>query len=77
MIAHNFHPINVDSVMPFHSGEHVLATKGTGLVQTAPAHGSDDFLIGLKHKIQPVRCHSNSIVELFMIKSPFSDLLRR
>lgn len=50
-----FHPINVDNVMPFHSGQHVLANKGTGLVHTAPAHGRDDFLIGLEHKIQPVR----------------------
>lgn len=49
-----FHPINADNVKPFHPALHVQSNKGTGLVHTAPAHGLDDFLIGLKHKIAPV-----------------------
>lgn len=49
-----FHPIIVENVMPCYPALHVLSTKGTGLVHTAPAHGPDDFLIGLKHKISPV-----------------------
>lgn len=50
-----FHPINVDNVLSFRPGHHVLASKGTGLVHIAPAHGPDDFLIGLEHKLSPVR----------------------
>lgn len=50
-----FHPIYTDNVMPFHPGHHVLDSKGTGLVHIAPAHGPDDFLISLQHKITPVR----------------------
>lgn len=42
--------------LPFYSGDHVLSTKGTGLVHTAPAHGFDDFLISLKHKMPLVGC---------------------
>ncbi|XP_068212857.1 isoleucine--tRNA ligase, mitochondrial [Palaemon carinicauda] len=36
-------------------GGHVTVTKGTGLVHTAPAHGHDDFVVALQHKI-PVEC---------------------
>lgn len=50
-----FHPIYKDNVMPIHPAHHVIASKGTGLVHTAPAHGPDDYLLGLKHKISPVR----------------------
>ncbi|XP_048001194.1 isoleucine--tRNA ligase, mitochondrial isoform X1 [Leguminivora glycinivorella] len=35
---------------------HVSAARGTGLVHTAPAHGPDDFLVGLEHNI-PVECN--------------------
>lgn len=49
-----FHPIYADNVMSVHPSHHVLANKGTGLVHIAPAHGPDDFLISLKHKIEPV-----------------------
>lgn len=48
------HPICSDNVMSLYPGHHVLGDKGTGLVHTAPAHGPDDFLIGIKHKIAPV-----------------------
>ncbi|XP_058813036.1 isoleucine--tRNA ligase, mitochondrial [Topomyia yanbarensis] len=44
------HPINGES-LPFLAAAHVKAEKGTGLVHTAPAHGPDDFLIFLTHKI--------------------------
>ncbi|XP_066952788.1 isoleucine--tRNA ligase, mitochondrial isoform X1 [Macrobrachium rosenbergii] len=39
-------------------GEHVTVTKGTGLVHTAPAHGHEDFLVALQHKIL-VECKIN------------------
>ena len=35
--------------LPFLPGDHVTATSGTGLVHTAPAHGLEDFHVGLKH----------------------------
>lgn len=37
--------------LPFLCSQHVKADKGTGLVHTAPSHGMDDFLVGLKHNI--------------------------
>ncbi|KAJ6638007.1 Isoleucine--tRNA ligase, mitochondrial [Pseudolycoriella hygida] len=49
-----FHPIDVDKVMLMKPGKHVLANKGTGLVHIAPAHGPEDFLLGLEHKIAPI-----------------------
>ncbi|KAL5293101.1 IARS2 family protein [Megaselia abdita] len=45
------HPIDKETILPFIPGSHVEDSKGTGLVHTAPAHGPDDFLISLKHKI--------------------------
>jgi isoleucyl-tRNA synthetase len=39
------------------AGEHVTREAGTGLVHTAPAHGADDFQMGLEHDLpldQPV-----------------------
>ncbi|KAJ8985159.1 hypothetical protein NQ317_012811 [Molorchus minor] len=48
------HPINKDTVLPFLNSSHATATKGTGLVHTAPAHGYDDFLVGLHYKLKPV-----------------------
>lgn len=61
-----FHPINSNDVMPVYPGRHVLDSKGTGLVHTAPAHGPDDFLIGLEHKITPVSHHHH--IQYFPIK---------
>lgn len=53
------HPIDCDNVMSMYPGHHVLNDKGTGLVHIAPAHGPDDFLIALKHKIEPVKNKMN------------------
>ncbi|XP_055382619.1 isoleucine--tRNA ligase, mitochondrial isoform X2 [Condylostylus longicornis] len=47
-----FHPVEVNCELPFLPGEHVTDFKGTGLVHTAPAHGHDDFLIGLQNQIK-------------------------
>lgn len=33
---------------------HVNTNQGTGLVHTAPAHGSDDFRVALENKIPVV-----------------------
>lgn len=40
---------------PFLAANYVTMEKGTGLVHTAPAHGADDYVTGLKHKL-PVVC---------------------
>lgn len=47
------HPI-YDEELLFLNSEHTKATKGTGLVHTAPAHGPDDFLIALNTKMKVV-----------------------
>lgn len=44
-------PLETVHNLPFLSATHVQSDKGTGLVHTAPAHGFDDYLISLKHKI--------------------------
>lgn len=44
------HPFYAREV-PFILGEHVTLDAGTGLVHTAPAHGMDDYLVGLKYNL--------------------------
>lgn len=45
------HPLIDDRQVPIITGEHVTADNGTGLVHTAPAHGVDDYLVGLKYNL--------------------------
>jgi len=50
------HPLEARDV-PMVLGEHVTLEAGTGLVHTAPAHGAEDFEMGVKYKLpldQPV-----------------------
>ena len=50
------HPF-IDRVVPMVVGEHVTTEAGTGLVHTAPAHGAEDFDMGVKYHLaldQPV-----------------------
>ncbi|MBI5116268.1 isoleucine--tRNA ligase [Candidatus Poribacteria bacterium] len=42
------HPF-VDRVSPVILGEHVTLEQGTGLVHTAPGHGQEDYIVGLKY----------------------------
>ena len=42
-------PLYEDEQCPLLPGQHVTNTAGTGLVHTAPAHGQDDFRVGLQH----------------------------
>lgn len=44
------HPL-YDRVSPVILGEHVTDEDGTGLVHTAPGHGEDDYLVGLKYNL--------------------------
>jgi isoleucyl-tRNA synthetase len=50
------HPFD-DRAVPVVLGEHVTLEAGTGLVHTAPAHGAEDFEMGIKYHLpldQPV-----------------------
>ena len=51
MIQHPFY----DKKVPIILGEHVTTEAGTGAVHTAPAHGQDDYVVGLKYNL-PVDC---------------------
>jgi isoleucyl-tRNA synthetase len=44
------HPF-YDKVVPLILGEHVTLDAGTGAVHTAPAHGQEDYEIGLRYKL--------------------------
>ncbi len=50
-----YHPIYRDqTTYPIIISDHVSDALGTGLVHIAPAHGSDDFLLSIKHNLQCV-----------------------
>lgn len=44
------HPF-YDRLVPVICGDHVTVEAGTGLVHTAPAHGLDDYHVGLKYDL--------------------------
>lgn len=45
------HPFLDDKTVPVILGEHVTVDAGTGAVHTAPAHGQEDYKIGLHYKL--------------------------
>lgn len=47
------HPVFKDQRLLFLHSDHT-SLKGTGLVHTAPAHGPEDFLVGLQYNLQAV-----------------------
>ena len=51
LLQHPFY----DRQVPVILGEHVTTDAGTGAVHTAPAHGQEDFEVGLKYNL-PVDC---------------------
>lgn len=51
------HPF-YDKKVPIILGEHVTVEAGTGAVHTAPAHGAEDYVVGLKYNL-PVDCPIN------------------
>ena len=51
MLQHPFY----DKQVPIILGDHVTTEAGTGAVHTAPAHGQDDYVVGLKYNL-PVEC---------------------
>src|SRR5690606_2145483 len=47
------HPFN-DRQVPVILGDHVTLDAGTGAVHTAPAHGMEDYIAGLRYKLPVV-----------------------
>ncbi len=47
-LQHPFYPREVPIIM----GDHVTADAGTGAVHTAPGHGQDDYVIGLRYHLK-------------------------
>lgn len=47
LLKHPFY----ERVVPVICGDHVTTEAGTGLVHTAPAHGLDDFQVGLQYEL--------------------------
>ncbi|MGB3109168.1 MAG: isoleucine--tRNA ligase [Psychrobacter alimentarius] len=45
------HPLIAERQVPLILGEHVTTDSGTGLVHTAPGHGLDDYIVGLKYNL--------------------------
>ena len=45
------HPIFKDKTSLIILGEHVTMDTGTGAVHTAPGHGEDDYIVGMKYKL--------------------------
>src|SRR5690606_8472820 len=41
-----------DYDVPMLAGDHVTEDAGTGFVHTAPSHGEDDYVLGLKHGLK-------------------------
>lgn len=47
------HPFLEDRTSLVILGDHVTNDAGTGCVHTAPGHGMDDYLVGLKYHLEP------------------------
>ncbi len=45
------HPF-YERIVPIILGEHVTVDAGTGCVHTAPGHGQDDYIVGLKYDLE-------------------------
>ncbi len=52
------HPF-YDKQVPIILGDHVTTDAGTGAVHTAPAHGQEDYAVGIKYNL-PVECPVDS-----------------
>jgi len=51
LIGLQYDHVFCDRTCPIISGEHVTLEDGTGLVHTAPGHGTDDYIVGLANKL--------------------------
>ncbi len=48
---HLEHPLFDGKTVPIVLSDHVTTESGTGCVHTAPAHGPDDYVVGLKYEL--------------------------
>ncbi len=48
MLQHPFY----DREVPIICGDHVTTDAGTGCVHTAPGHGQDDYVVGMRYKLK-------------------------
>jgi len=48
LVKHPFYSRHVPVIL----GEHVTTESGTGLVHTAPGHGQDDYIVGLRYGLE-------------------------
>ncbi|MFZ7331143.1 isoleucine--tRNA ligase [Avibacterium avium] len=62
------HPF-YDYSVPVILGDHVTTDGGTGLVHTAPDHGQDDYLVGLKYGLEMAALINDAGV--FKAETPF------
>ena len=54
------HPLKAEAEMGLYPGSHVTMDAGTGLVHTAPAHGQEDYLLGLSNDLD-LSCPVNEL----------------
>jgi len=58
-------PIHTESTGVIITGDHVELTTGTGAVHTAPGHGEDDYLVGVKFGLpMPMPVNDNGVFDI-------------
>ncbi len=67
------HPYIADRESPAVLANYVTTEDGTGIVHTAPGHGRDDFITGLKYKL-PVLCPVNHFGKMTAEAGKFEGL---
>ncbi|NOY62958.1 MAG: isoleucine--tRNA ligase [Gammaproteobacteria bacterium] len=83
LLQHPFYPRQVPIIL----GDHVTLDAGTGAVHTAPGHGQDDFVVGMRYNLpvdNPVDATGKFLPDtelfageyVFKANDPIIDLLR-
>jgi len=52
LVGMQYNHVFCDRTCPIISGDHVTLEDGTGLVHTAPGHGTDDYIVGLANGLE-------------------------
>jgi isoleucyl-tRNA synthetase len=52
LVGLQYQHVYCDRTCPIISGDHVTLEDGTGLVHTAPGHGTDDYIVGLANNLE-------------------------
>lgn len=62
---HYAHPVHEGTTGVIITGDHVELSTGTGAVHTAPGHGEDDYLVGLKFDLpMPMPVDDNGVFDI-------------